>query len=229
MTTGPTHSEPGDAPMPSGSSADPGSPVPLLDPAAAAPAPNPLFDPADAGSPVPEVDPAAAVPGPTAAPTGSTAPPAGPATMSIGDVDAAVPPSVAAPERRDPADSSTGELLRTLTENIRSLVQGEVASARQEMTEKALAARPAAAMLGGAAVLGVLATGTSAVVLVRFLDKIFPPTTSAVLATALLGGGAAALAKAGAEELQRVGLPVPERTIESVKADVAAVTEASPG
>jgi hypothetical protein len=30
-------------------------------------------------------------------------------------------------------------------------VRGEVASARQEMTEKALAARPAAAMLGGVA------------------------------------------------------------------------------
>jgi hypothetical protein len=82
-------------------------------------------------------------------------------------------------------------------------------------------------MLGGAAVLGVLATGTSAVVLVRFLDKIFPPTTSAVVATALLGGSAAVLARAGAEELRRVGPPIPERTVESVKADVAAVTEST--
>jgi hypothetical protein len=156
--------------------------------------------------------------------------PAGPAgnpdaTASIGDPVATVAPR----DRPDPSDSSTGELLRTLTENVQDLVRGEVAHARQEMTEKALAARPAAAMLGGAAVLGALAAGTSAVVLVRFLDRFLPPTTSAAVATALLGGGAAALAKAGIEELRLVGPPVPERTIENVKADVAAVTEATPG
>ena len=178
----------------------------------------------DPGTPIPYADPAAAVPGPA----GPGGPPANPdATASIGDPAATVPGT--RPERADPADSSTGELLRTLTENARSIVQAEVASARQEVTEKALAARPGAALLGGAAVLGVLATGTSAVVLVRVLDKIFPPVVSATVATALLGGGAAALAKAGIEELRLVGPPVPERTIESMKADVAAVAEATPG
>jgi hypothetical protein len=161
--------------------------------------------------------PTPAVPGP---PVNSDA------TTSIGDPVATVPPPV---DRPDPSDSSTGELLRSLTENVQDLVRGEVAHARQEMTEKAVAARPAAAMLGGAAVLGALAAGTSAVVLVRFLDRFLPPTTSAAVATALLGGGAAALARAGIEELRRVGPPVPERTIENVKADVAAVTEATPG
>jgi hypothetical protein len=184
----------------------------------------------DPGAPVPHADPAAAVSGP-AAPGG---PPPNPgATAWIGDPKAAVPPADPSASgsgaRSDPADSSTGELLRTLTENVRAIVQGEVANARQEMTEKALAARPATAMLGGAAVLGVLATGTSAVVLIRLFDKIFPPLISAVVATGLLGGGAAALARAGVEELRRVGPPVPERTIESVKADVAVVTEATPG
>jgi Putative Actinobacterial Holin-X, holin superfamily III len=175
------------------------------------------------------VDPAAAVSGPTTAEKGSSAPAAGEATTSIGDTAAAVSPPVAAPTRSDPADSSTGDLLRSLTENVRSLVQGEVASARQEMTDKALAARPAAAMLGGAAVLGALATGTSAVVLIRFLDRVLPPTTSAVVATALLGGSAAALAKAGVNQLRLVGPLAPEDTIESVKADIAAVAEATPG
>ena len=138
-----------------------------------------------------------------------------------------VPTPPRSTSHRGPADRSTVELLRTLLDNVGSIVQGEAANARQEMTEKALAARPGAAMLGGAAVLGVLATGTSAVVLVRFLDKIFPPATSAVVATALLGGGAAVLARAGAEELRRVGPPIPERTVESVKADVAVVTEST--
>lgn len=218
MTTGPTpgpartgrHATPVDAPIAAGSTADPGTPAPLVDPAAAVPAP--------------------AGPGtPTARPDTPTVG-ADVATASIGDPAAAAPASsTPGADRPDPADSSTGELIRTLTENVRSLVQGEVASARKEMTDKALAARPGAAMLGGAAVLGALATGTSAVVLIRFLDRILPPTTSAVVATALLGGGAAALAKAGVEQLRLVGPLVPENTIESVKADVAAVTEATPG
>ena len=141
----------------------------------------------------------------------------------------AATPGPPATGRPDPADTSTGELLRTLTENLRSLVEGEVAGVRAEMTEKALAARPAAAMLGGAAVLGILAAGTSATALVRALDRFLPPTASAVVTTALLGGGAAALARAGAEQLRRVGPPVPERTVQSVKADVAAVAAAKPG
>ena len=102
----------------------------------------------------------------------TTDPTAAPTTGST-----AVTPGPPATGRPDPADSSTGELLRTLTENLRSLVQGEVASFRAEMTEKALAARPAAAMLGGAAVLGMLAAGTSATVLVRAIDRFLPPTT----------------------------------------------------
>lgn len=156
--------------------------------------------------------------------TGSTNPDA---TASIGDPGAVAPDPSTRARRPDPADSSTADLLRTLTEDVRSLVQGEIAAARQEVTQKALDSRPAAGMLGGAAVLGALAAGTSAVVLVRFLDRVLPPTTSAVVATALLGGGAAALARAGVEELRRIGPPVPERTVESVKADVAAVTGAA--
>jgi hypothetical protein len=143
------------------------------------------------------------------------------AITSIGDAAATVPSPV---DRLDPSDIPTGKLLRTLTENIQDLVHGEIAHARQEMTDKALAARPGAAMLGGAAVLGALAAGTSAVVLVRFLDRFLPPVASAAVATALLGGGAAALTQAGVKELRLVGPPVPERTIESVKADVAAAT-----
>ena len=48
-----------------------------------------------------------------------------------------------------------------------------------------------------------------------------------MIATAVLGGGAAVLARAGAEELHRVGPPIPEQTIESVKTDVAAVTDSA--
>ena len=176
--------------------------------------------------PVPAADPTVDRDGATLPAATPTPPPADSvATTSIGDTAAVAPePSRARP---DPAEASTADLLRGLTDDVRALVQGEIASARAEMTDKARAAGPAAAMLGGAALLGALAAGTSAVVLVRALDKVLPPTASALVATALLGGGAAALARTGIEDLRLVGPPVPERTVRSVKADVEAVTDAA--
>jgi putative superfamily III holin-X len=125
------------------------------------------------------------------------------------------------------ADAPTSELLRTVASEVRSLVQDELTSARREITEKALAARPAMAKLGAAAVLGAMAAGTSAATLVRALDRVLPRTASALAATALLGGASAALAAAAREDLRRIGSLVPEQTVQSVKADVAAVADAA--
>ena len=125
------------------------------------------------------------------------------------------------------ADAPTSELLRTVASEVRSLVQDELTSARREITEKALAARPAMAKLGAAAVLAAMAAGTSAATLVRALDRVLPRTASALAATALLGGASAALAAAAREDLRRIGSLVPEQTVQSVKADVAAVADAA--
>jgi len=125
------------------------------------------------------------------------------------------------------ADAPTSELLRTVASEVRSIVQDELTSARREITGKVLGARPAMAKLGAAAVLGAMAAGTSASTLVRALDRVLPRTASALTATALLGGAAAALAAAAREELRRIGSLVPEQTVQSVEADVAAVAAAS--
>jgi hypothetical protein len=125
------------------------------------------------------------------------------------------------------ADAPTSELLRTVASEVGSLVQGELASARREITGKVLAARPAMAKLGAAGILGAMAAGTSAATLIRALERVLPRTASAVAATALLGGAAAALAAGAREDLRRVGSLVPEQTVQSVKEDVAAVAEAA--
>jgi hypothetical protein len=126
------------------------------------------------------------------------------------------------------ADAPTSELLRTVASEVRSLVQGELTSARREITGKVLGARPVMAKLGAGAVLGAMAAGTSAATLVRALDRVLPRTASALAATALLGGAAAALAAAAREELRRMGSLVPEEAVQSVKADVAAVATPPP-
>ena len=127
------------------------------------------------------------------------------------------------------SESSTGELLQALTDDVRSLVQQEFRSAQAELTGKARRAGKGAALLGGAAVLGALATGTSAAVLTRILEKLFGRTMAALIATALYGGGAAMLANAGIEELRRTLPLLPERTVDSLREDVRAATGAATG
>ena len=124
-------------------------------------------------------------------------------------------------------DSSLPDLLRSLSEDVASLVRSEIEHARLEVVTKTREAAPGAALLGGAAVLGALGTGMSGVYVLRLLDGFLPPRTAAFVATSLYGAGAAALARAGMEELKRVGPPVPERTLDSVREDVEAMRPGS--
>jgi len=162
-------------------------------------------------------------------PTSPNPDPAGKVASSVTAASAALSSSAskAASAASTAADAPTSELLRTVASEMRSLVQNELTSARREITGKALKARPAMAKLGAAGVLGAMAAGTSAAALVRALDRILPRPASALAATALLGGAAAALAAAGREDLRRIGALIPEQTVQSVKADIAAVTEAT--
>lgn len=119
--------------------------------------------------------------------------------------------------------------MSALTDDVRALVHQELRSAQDELALKARAASKGAAMLGGAAVLGALAAGTSAVMLMRMLEKVLPRTAAAIVATALYGGAAGLLAGTGIEEIRRVLPLVPEQTIEGLRADVRAATaEATP-
>jgi hypothetical protein len=102
-------------------------------------------------------------------------------------------------------NGSTPDLLRALSEDMRSLVREELRQAKDELAGSARRAAKAAGLLGGSA---GLATGTSAVLLTRVLERFLLPAT---FACALYGCGAGALAGAGLTELRRARpLPPPE-------------------
>ena len=121
-------------------------------------------------------------------------------------------------------EHSTGDALHGLNDAVGTLVRQELELARNELVDKAKESAPAVACLGGAAVLGAAAVGAATVTFIRLLDEGLPAPAAAAIATAALGGAAAALAMVGMNQLRSVN-PVPEETVSSLRSHVESVTD----
>jgi hypothetical protein len=119
-------------------------------------------------------------------------------------------------------DNTTGrpldELVQTVSEQAVVLARKEVELARRELTTKARQAAGGAAMLGGAALLGTLAAGTGTAGVVLLLSRRPGPSAAALGVAGVYGLGSVGLAQEGLSRLRGAAPPVPEETVESVKA-----------
>jgi hypothetical protein len=115
---------------------------------------------------------------------------------------------------------SLGELMKQLADQMSRLFRNEVRLARAEMTGKTQAYARAAAMLGAAAAVGLLAGFALTLFLIYLLGLAVPLWAAALIVTVVYGVVASALLLAGKRKLDEVRTPVPEQTVESVKEDV---------
>jgi uncharacterized membrane protein YqjE len=120
----------------------------------------------------------------------------------------------------DPRQQSLGELMKQLADQTSRLVRNEVRLAKAEMTEKAQTYGRAGAMLGAAAVVGLLAGIALTMFLIYLLELALPLWAAALIVTVVYGVVGFALFMAGKKKLDEARTPVPEQTVESVKEDV---------
>jgi MFS family permease len=123
-------------------------------------------------------------------------------------------------DNNDLRTSSTGELLKHLSEQTSALVRKELELAKAELTQKGREAGRGAGLLGGAAVIGLLAGGALTAFLILLLSEAMNAWVAALIVTVIYVAIAGALALVGRDRMRAGMPPAPEQTVETVKEDV---------
>jgi hypothetical protein len=120
----------------------------------------------------------------------------------------------------DRRQESFADLARDFSHDISRLVRDEIALARAEMTQTGKRAAPGISMIGGAGLFALGAFGALTALIVIALDGFMPLWAAAAIVPAVYGLVALVLWQRGKDRVAQAGMPVPTRTLESVKEDV---------
>jgi hypothetical protein len=127
-------------------------------------------------------------------------------------------------ERREaPDDRPLSELVKDLGEQTQTLVRQEMELARTELTRKGRAAGMGLGMFGGAGLFGFFAFAALTACFVLALSTAMAGWLAALIVAAAYAAIAGVLAMTGRSKVEDATPPVPERTRESVTADVETV------
>ncbi len=124
-----------------------------------------------------------------------------------------------------PRARSTGELVKSLSEQVSVLVRDELKLAQLEMTRKGKQAGVGAGMLGGGGVLAFYGGGCLIACAIIAISRVVPAWLAALIVGAALLAVAGVAALLGRGRLQRAAHPVPEQTVASIKTDVDVIRE----
>jgi uncharacterized membrane protein YqjE len=120
--------------------------------------------------------------------------------------------------RVDPADTSVGDLIGNITDDLSQLFRQEVELAKVEIKQEATKAGKAAGMLGGAGFAGYLAVVLLSFALVFGLANVMDAGWAALIVAVIWGVIGAVLYAAGRKRLKTVD-PMPRRTVDTIKED----------
>jgi len=125
-----------------------------------------------------------------------------------------------------PGDArSLGQLVSDLSEQAARLVRAEIDLAKEELTAKAKQAGIGGGLLAAAAVLACYTVGVGIATVILALCVPFEPWLAALIVFVAMVLLIALLGWLGVRRLKRGVPPKPERAIESVQVDVAAIKE----
>jgi uncharacterized membrane protein YqjE len=122
-------------------------------------------------------------------------------------------------------ERSTGELVKSLSEQVSVLVRGELKLAQLEMTRKGKRAGMGIGMLGGSGLVALYGLGCLIACVIIAISGVLAAWLAALIVGAVLLAVAGVAALIGKGRLQRAAPPVPQETVSSVKADVEEIKE----
>jgi Flp pilus assembly protein TadB len=128
-----------------------------------------------------------------------------------------------------PGERQSGErvgligLVRQLPGQVSRLIRDEIRAAQMELSEKLKAAGLGAGLLVGGAVLALFAFGALIAAAILGLAEVLAPWLSALIVGVVLLLIAVVLALLGQRRLKKGIPPLPQDSIESVKADIRTV------
>jgi hypothetical protein len=122
-------------------------------------------------------------------------------------------------------ERSTGELVKSLSEQVSVLVRDELKLAQLEMTRRGKQAGAGLGMLGGSGVIALYGVGCLLACAIIALSGVVAAWLAALIVGAALLAAAAAADLMGKGRLQKATPPVPEETVGSIKTDVEEIKE----
>src|SRR5215208_4023406 len=122
-------------------------------------------------------------------------------------------------------DKPLGELVQDLSRQTSTLIRQEMRLAQVELAEKGRHAGKGAGMFGGAGLVALYGVGALIAAAVLGLATVIEPWIAAAAIGVALLLIAGILALTGKKELDEMGAPKPEQTIDSVQRDVQTVKE----
>ena len=120
----------------------------------------------------------------------------------------------------DPQSQSIPELTKQLTEQASRLAQKEIELAKAELSAKGKQAGIGLGAFGGAGLVAALALGALVATVILLLATAMTAWLAALIVTVILAAIAGVLALIGKSKVEKAAPPVPEQTLETVKADV---------